>query len=107
MLDRVKTKAAQFANHTKNSYWEALAELWKITCLCSLFEEYFGERAWKAIGDRLQRPYYLSKVDHIRMIRGRKQTTDIRKYSFVNRTIKIWDKLPAEALELSLVKQKF
>jgi len=30
--------------------------------------------------------------------RDRKQRTDIRKYTFVNRTIKNWNQLPAEAL---------
>jgi len=30
-------------------------------------------RAWKAIDDRLQRPHYLSRVDHERKIRSRKQ----------------------------------
>jgi len=30
--------------------------------------------------------------------RDRKQRTDIAKYSFVNRTIKNWNQLPAEAL---------
>jgi len=40
----------------------------------------------------------LSRVDHVRKIRDRKQRTDIGKYSFVNRTIKDWNQLPAEAL---------
>jgi len=31
-------------------------------------------------------------------MRGRKQRTVIGKYSFVNRTIKKWNQLPAEAL---------
>jgi hypothetical protein len=31
-------------------------------------------------------------------IRDRKQRTDTGKYSFVNRTIKIWNQLPEEAL---------
>jgi len=53
--------------------------------------------AWKDIRDRLQRPYYLSRVDHVRKITDRKQRTDIGKYSFVNRTIKNWNQLPAEA----------
>ena len=53
--------------------------------------------AWKAIHDRLQRPYYLIRVDHVRKIRDRKQRMDIGKYSFVNRTIKNWNQLPAEA----------
>jgi len=40
----------------------------------------------------------LSRVDHVRKIRDREQRTNIGKYSFVNRTIKNWDQLPAEAL---------
>jgi hypothetical protein len=40
----------------------------------------------------------LSRVDRVRKIRDRKQRTDIGKYSFVNRTIKNWNQLPAEAL---------
>jgi len=59
---------------------------------------YSGERAWKAIGDRLQRPNYLSRVDHEREIRNRRQRTDIGKYSFANRTIWLWNRLPAEIL---------
>jgi len=35
---------------------------------------------------------------HVRKIRNRKQRTDIGKYSFVNRTIKNWNQLPAETL---------
>jgi len=58
---------------------------------------YSGERARKAIGDRLQGPYYLSRDDHDRKIRARKHRTDIAKYSFVNRTIKLWNQLPTDA----------
>jgi hypothetical protein len=50
------------------------------------------------IGDRLQRPCYLSRIDHNRKIRSREQRTDIGKYSFVNRTIQLWNQLPADAL---------
>jgi hypothetical protein len=52
---------------------------------------YNGEQAWRAIGARLHRPYYLSRVNHVQKIRDRMQRTDIEKYSFVNRTIKIWN----------------
>jgi len=55
-----------------------------------------GKRAWKAIVDRLQLPNYLSRVDHERKVRNRRQRTDTRKYSFVNRTIRLWNRLPAE-----------
>jgi hypothetical protein len=37
--------------------------------LCALLKAYSGERAWKAIDDRLRRPYCLSRVDHVRKIR--------------------------------------
>jgi len=55
--------------------------------MCALYKAYTGERAWKAIGDRLQSPSYLIRVDHHWKIRARKQRTDIGKYSFVNRYI--------------------
>jgi hypothetical protein len=49
-------------------------------------------------------PCYLSRDDHDRKIRIRKQGTVIGKYSFVNRTIKLWNDLPAEALVTSPCK---
>jgi len=70
----------------------------KISHICALFKAYSGERAWKAIGDRLQWPNYLSRVDHERKIRNRRQRADIGIYSFVNRTIRFWNRLPAEIL---------
>jgi hypothetical protein len=65
--------------------------------MCPL-QSVFGERTWKAVGDRRQRPDYLSRVDHDWKIRSRKQKTDIGKHSFVNRTIHHWNQLPAEVL---------
>jgi hypothetical protein len=45
-----------------------IIQLFTDSCLflpiCALFKAYTGERAWKAIGDRLRRPSYLSRVDH-------------------------------------------
>jgi hypothetical protein len=99
-------KAAQFTNHTKDSDWENLAQRRTIARLCALFKGYSGERAWKAIYDKLRRYYYLSRVDHVRKIRDRKQRTSIGKYSFVNRIIKNWKQLPAEALGTFLCKTK-
>ena len=58
-------------------------------------------RAWKAIGDRLQAPSYLSRVDHHWKIRARKQRTDIGKYSFVNRSITDSNLLPEGAIGTS------
>ena len=80
------------------SNWETLSRRRKISHMCALLKAYSGERAWKAIGDRLQRPNYLSRVDHERTIRNRRQRTDIGKYSFVNRIILLWNRLPAEIL---------
>ena len=62
-LDRVQTKAAKVAHHSGGSDWESLAQRRNIARLCALYKAYTGERAWKAIGDRLQAPSYLSRVD--------------------------------------------
>ena len=97
-LDRVQKKAAQFTNHTKDSNWKTLAQRRKIARLCALFKACSGELAWRAICDGLRRLYYLSRIDHIRKIRNKKQRTDIGRYSSVNRTIKNWNQLPAVAL---------
>jgi hypothetical protein len=74
-LDRVQKKAAQFTNHAKESDWETLAWRRMIAHLCALFKACSVERAWKAILDRLQRPYYLSRIDRVLKIRDRKQRT--------------------------------
>ena len=76
-------------------FWETLSQRRKI---CAVFKAYSGEWAWKAIGDRLQRHNYLSRVDHERKISNRRQRTDIVKYSFVNRTFRLWNRLPAGIL---------
>jgi hypothetical protein len=71
----------------------------KVSRLCAHYKASCGERAWKDIGDSLKRLQYLTRVDHVRKIRTRRQRTDIGKYSFVKRTIGDWNHLPAEVLE--------
>jgi len=97
-LDRVQKIAAKFAHYTNSPNWETLASRRKLSRICALFQSYSGETAWKPIVDRLQRPHYLSRVDHEKKIRSRRQRTDIGKYSFVNRTIQHWNQLPVEVL---------
>jgi hypothetical protein len=46
----------------------------------------------------LQRHNYLSRIDHEWKNRNRRQRMDIGKYSFVNRTNRLWNRLPAEIL---------
>jgi hypothetical protein len=106
-LDRVQKKAAQFTNYTKGSDYDNLARLRTITNLCALFIAYTGERSWKAICDRLRRSYYFNTVHHVRKIRGRKQRTDIVKYSFANRITKNRKQLPAETSGLSVVNRRY
>jgi len=62
-LDRVQKKAAKFTYHTNESNWETLSQRRMISRICALFKAYSGERAWKTIGDRLQRPNCLSRAD--------------------------------------------
>jgi hypothetical protein len=73
--------------------------------MCAFYKAYIGDRAWKAIGNRLQAPSYLSRIDHYWKIRARKQRTDIGKYCFVNRTITDWNKLPEWAIGTSKGKR--
>jgi len=72
--------------------------------MCELYKAYTGEKAWKAIGDRLQAQGYLSIVDHYWKIRARKERTDIGKYSFVNRSITDWNQQPEGAIGTSHCK---
>jgi hypothetical protein len=52
--------------------------------------------------------YYIQEAiswgDHHKKIRSRKQRTDIGKYSFVNRTIPLWNNLPVNAFGNPAVK---
>ena len=99
-LNRVQNRAAKFVNNynINGSVWEYLAQRILIARICAFFKTYTGGRDWKAKGDRLLKPCYLSREDHNRKIRNRKQRTDVGKYSFVNRTIKSWNHLPAGLL---------
>ena len=96
-LDRVHNKAAKFAHHSGGSDWESLAQRRKTARMCALYKAYTSDRAWKTIGDMLQAPSYLSRIDHYWKIKARKQRIDIRKYSVVNRSITDWNKLPEVA----------
>jgi len=100
-LDHVQNKTAKFAHHSGGSDWESLAQRRKIARMCALYKAYTGERVWIVIRDRLQAPSYLSRVDHYWKIRARKQRTDIKKYSFVNRTTTDWNKLSEGAIGTS------
>jgi hypothetical protein len=50
------------------------------------------------MGDRLKGLFILSREDHNRKIRARKQRADISNYPFVKRTLKLWNQPPAEVL---------
>jgi len=64
VLERVEKEAAKFAYRTDELNWEILTYRRKISHICAVFIAYCGERAWKGIGDRLERHYYMSRVDH-------------------------------------------
>jgi hypothetical protein len=54
-LDKVRKKAAKFANHTTDSVRENLAQSRMTDGVCALFKACTaGERAWKSIGNRLK-----------------------------------------------------
>jgi len=90
-------KAAHFKYHVNDSDWNTLAQR-KTIAHMRTFKAYPGKWTWKGISDRSPRYYYLSRVDHVRKIRNKKQRMDIGKYSFVCGTIINWWQLPAEVL---------
>ena len=100
-LDRVQNKAAKFEHHSGDPDCESLAQRKKIARICLLYKAYTGDRAWKAIGNRLQETRYLCRADHYWKIIARKQRTDIRKYSFVKRFITDLNHLTEGAVEAS------
>ena len=63
-LNRVQRRAAKFANNINESGWETLAQRRLIDRICALFKAYTERRAWKAIGNRLLKPCYLSRDEH-------------------------------------------
>jgi len=83
VLDMVQKKVAKFAYHTNELNWETLSQRRMISRICA---------------PRLQWSNYLSRVNHERKIRNRRQRTVIGKYYFVNRTIQLWNQLPEEIL---------
>jgi len=97
-LNRVQRRAAKFANNINVSGWQTLAQRRLRARICANFKAYTGRRAWKAIGNRILETCCLSRDDHNRRIRTRKQRTDVGKYFFVNRSIKRWNQLPAGLL---------
>jgi len=53
-LDRVQNKAGKFAYHSGGTDWKCSAQRRNLSSMRELYNAYVGERAWKAIGDRLQ-----------------------------------------------------
>jgi hypothetical protein len=87
-LDWVQNKASKFAHQRNYLKWDTLAQRREIARICAFFKAYTGERAWKTISDRLQKPYY-----HTIMIgkSGAENKRHVGKYSFVHGTIQLWN----------------
>jgi hypothetical protein len=74
VLDWVQNTAATFAHHRSDSSGKPW-QLRKIAHICAVFKVYMGEWAWRAVGDRVRRPFYLNRVDHNRKMKSREQKT--------------------------------
>jgi len=91
-------KRLNFANNINESGWESLAQRTLTARMCDIFKAHTGGRAWKAVGDRFIKQFYLRREDHNRKIRTKKQRKCVGEYSYVNRTIKRWKQLHAGLL---------
>jgi len=57
LLNRVQKRAAKVANNINESVWETLAQRRLIARICAICKAYTGRWAWKALGNRLLKPY--------------------------------------------------
>ncbi len=102
-LEKVQKYAAKFVRRGRSNSefisWEPLEKRREKSRLCALFKAIRGDRPWGEVRARLSKPTYVARKDHGFKIRQRKQRTDVGKFSFINRTIQNWNKLPAAVLE--------
>lgn len=102
-LERLQRRAAKFVKGKRDHGeelvielgWEKLETRRKQARLCSLYRAYIGQKAWGDITARLEKPTYYGRNDHEYKIKTIRQRTDVGKFSFLNRTINDWNKLPA------------
>ncbi|KAJ4451749.1 hypothetical protein ANN_03220, partial [Periplaneta americana] len=97
-LEKIKKRALKCCRKNSPLKWDTLTDRRTRIRLCALFKTYRGEPAWREIKNRLQPPNYSSRNDHSYKLRERRQRTDTGKFSFLNRTIRDWNALPADLL---------
>ncbi|KAJ4426704.1 hypothetical protein ANN_26502 [Periplaneta americana] len=98
-LEKIKKRALKCCRKNSPLKWDTLTDRRTRIRLCALFKTYRGEPAWRDIKNRLQPPNYSSRNDHSYKLRERRQRTDTGKFSFLNRTIRNWNALPADLLK--------
>ncbi|KAJ4438086.1 hypothetical protein ANN_14025 [Periplaneta americana] len=98
-LEKIQKRALKCCRKNLPLKWDTLTDRRTRIRLCALFKTYRGEPAWREIKNRLQPPNYFSRNDHSYKLRERRQRTDTGKFSFLNRTIRDWNALPADLLK--------
>lgn len=102
-LEKVQKYAAKFVKRGRSysdlTSWEPLEKRREKSRLCALYKAIRGDPSWAEVRARLSKPTYVARKDHSSKIRQRKQRTDVGKFSFVNRTVLNWNKLPAAVLK--------
>ncbi|KAJ4435238.1 hypothetical protein ANN_23816 [Periplaneta americana] len=107
-LEKIQKRALKCCRNNSPLKWDTLTDRRTRIRLCAMFKTYRGEPAWSEIKNRLQPPNYSSRNDHSYKLRERRQRTDTGKFSFLNRTIKDWNALPADLLKaLPITKNVF
>ncbi|KAJ4435325.1 hypothetical protein ANN_17935 [Periplaneta americana] len=98
-LEKIQKRALKCCRKNSPLKWDTLTDRRTRIRLCALFKTYRGEPVWREIKNRLQPPNYSSRNDHSYKLRERRQRTDTGKFSFLNRTIRDWNALPADLLK--------
>jgi hypothetical protein len=109
-IEKVQRKAARYVmgKHKKTESvskllaelgWSSLERRRKINRLCALFRTLKGENAWGDLRKKVENPNYIGRNDHQFKVKCRSQKNNVKKFSFLNRTILDWNSLPAELFE--------
>ena len=78
--------------------WDSLEKRRKISRLGCIYNIITSKDGWVPFKNSIVKPNFCGKDSHEFKIKPRRQRTDIKKYSFLNRGISEWNKLPVSLL---------
>ena len=106
-LERVQRKAARYVlgRHRRTESvsemlkilgWESLESRRKRNRPCGMYKIYKGDKAWRELRYKVEKPNFIGRNDHKSKIKCRAQRTNVKKISYLNKSIVDWNGLPED-----------